>query len=171
MKTKKDDSVVKNRPIYTATHLANYFIDNLRYVDNIRLNKLVYLSFGVAVALDGRKLFNEDIQAWRFGPVIPSIYHEFKKYGYGGVKEMSSIQDPVTNEIFFPEIESTDTDALQVLKAVKEEYGEISLTDLIGIVHDKGSPWDSFYNETKKNINIGTDTIKKYFKEEMITIQ
>ena len=75
---------------YIASSIANYFISNKNLdVDNLKLNKLVYISYGFALACfkEELELFKEPIQAWRLGPVIPSIYHEFKRYGYNSTKK------------------------------------------------------------------------------------
>ena len=62
--------------------VANFFIDqeNNKDVDNIKVNKLVYVSLGFSLGMEDFVLFDEDVEAWKFGPVIPSVYHHFKKY-------------------------------------------------------------------------------------------
>ena len=153
---------------YTPTHLANYFIENLDYVDNIRLNKFVYLAFGIAYAYYNRILFKEPIQAWRLGPVIPSIYHEFKKYGYGKITESSYIHNPVKDKMTKPVVEKNDEQAIATLQVVKEEYSSMSTRELIDRIHDTGTPWKQFYKEGKTNIEIDIKTIKQYFKKEIL---
>ncbi len=158
----------KENKYYTPAHLANYFIDNLDYVDNIRLNKFVYLAFGVAYAYYNRILFKEPIQAWRLGPVIPSIYHEFKKYSYGKIKELSYIHNPVKDKLIYPMIDEDDEEAFETLKVIKEEYGDMPTGELIDRTHDTGTPWDKFYEEGKINIEIDAEVIKEYFKKEVL---
>ena len=42
--------------------------------------KLVYLSHGWMLGLRERSLINEAVEAWRYGPVVPSVYHRFKSF-------------------------------------------------------------------------------------------
>ena len=47
----------------------------------MKLLKLVYIVYGWTLASLDHKLFNEPIQAWKHGPVIPSIYYQFDNFG------------------------------------------------------------------------------------------
>ena len=64
--------------IYSASCIANYFIENTKSIDNLRLNKFVYIAYGLALVYKERELFKDRIEAWEYGPVIPAIYHEFR---------------------------------------------------------------------------------------------
>ena len=64
---------------YFPAHIANYFIENGKY-DNFTLNKLVYITKGFALATLDDGLFEEEVEAWKYGPVISSLYHEFKQF-------------------------------------------------------------------------------------------
>ena len=113
---------------YIASSIANYFISNKNLdVDNLKLNKLVYISYGFALACfkEELELFKEPIQAWRLGPVIPSIYHEFKRYGYNSIKNLSYFYDPMQEKKIFFSIDEDDTKTKEVLEAVKNNYGNL----------------------------------------------
>lgn len=49
-------------------------------ISPMKLIKLVYISHGINLAVLGKPLFNEDVMAWQYGPVIVSIYEKVKKY-------------------------------------------------------------------------------------------
>ena len=60
--------------------IANHFIDlSPNGLTLMQLLKLSYISHGFTLALLDKPLADEYAEAWRFGPVFPSIYHEFKK--------------------------------------------------------------------------------------------
>ena len=40
---------------------------------NMKLQKLLYYVQGFHIAVFNRPLFNEDIEAWMYGPVVPEI--------------------------------------------------------------------------------------------------
>ena len=47
----------------------------------LQLMKLAYMSHGWMLAMTGKPLFNNRIEAWKYGPVIPDLYTQIKKYG------------------------------------------------------------------------------------------
>jgi uncharacterized phage-associated protein len=47
----------------------------------LRVQKLLYYLQGWSLALRGRPLFEERIEAWKLGPVVPEVYHRFKSFG------------------------------------------------------------------------------------------
>src|SRR5262249_38858344 len=49
--------------------------------DLFRLQKLLYLVQGWSLALRGRTAFNEPIEAWADGPVVPVVHEHFKHFG------------------------------------------------------------------------------------------
>src|SRR5690242_19451838 len=76
---------------FSAKAVANEFLklakEEHRTLSPMQVIKLVYLAHGWYLAITGRPLLDERVQAWRFGPVVPSIYHEFKKYGNGPIED------------------------------------------------------------------------------------
>lgn len=151
---------------YIASSIANYFISNKNLdVDNLKLNKLVYISYGFALACfkEELELFKEPIQAWRLGPVIPSIYHEFKRYGYNSIKNLSYFYDPMQEKKIFFSIDEDDTKTKEVLEAVKNNYGNLKNSELIGRTHSEDTPWFKNYKENVYNGIIPKEDIKEYY--------
>ena len=60
---------------------------------NLKLNKLLYYAQGVYLARTGRPLFDENIEAWTFGPVIPNIYRKYKVCGRNPIASSDDIVD------------------------------------------------------------------------------
>lgn len=56
-----------------------------RLVSNIRLQKYLYFSQFISFSVYGFELFNDDFEAWEYGPCIPKIYTRFKAYGSTGI--------------------------------------------------------------------------------------
>lgn len=66
--------------------VANYFLlldDNNdgEGISNLKLQKLCYYAQGFHLAIFNTPLFNEEIEAWAHGPVVPELYHRFKVFG------------------------------------------------------------------------------------------
>jgi len=72
---------------HTALTVAKYFISRQDrsagdLLSHLKLQKLMYYAQGYWVGHFGveQPLFNESIQAWKHGPVVKSVYHEYSKY-------------------------------------------------------------------------------------------
>ena len=51
---------------------------------------------GYSYLWDGVNMFEEEVEAWQHGPVLTSVYREFKKYGLGNLPK-SEGRDNVKN--------------------------------------------------------------------------
>ena len=69
---------------YTSMDIAKWFINEL-HPEPLKLQKLLYLAQGFSFAFYDEALFSEDIEAWVHGPVVPSVYHEYKSYKYNPI--------------------------------------------------------------------------------------
>jgi uncharacterized phage-associated protein len=69
----------------TASQVADYLIwfahEHGSFVSNLKLQKLLYYAQAWHLALFGRPLFADKLQAWIHGPVVPSVYGRFKEFG------------------------------------------------------------------------------------------
>ena len=96
----KNQKIMTIREKYTAFHIANYFLwrawEEGVEVTPLKLIKLVYIAYGWNLVLnkDRPKLFEERIEAWKYGPVIPSVYHDKQKES----------QDHISKPLFFLQI-------------------------------------------------------------------
>lgn len=72
---------------YSAMDVANFIVWfannvlNRKSLTPLKLQKILYYVQGTFLADHNRPLFNEAIQKWQYGPVVPSVYFEFKDYG------------------------------------------------------------------------------------------
>ncbi len=141
--------------------VANFFIDqeNNTDIDNIKINKLVYVSLGFSLGMEDFVLFNEDVEAWKFGPVIPSVYHHFKNYKDRIIKKTL---DTDNNGRPIPQVE--DKENLGILKGVWAIYNGKNSRELVELTHQEGTPWWAYYIESVKHRIISRDTIRRYYK-------
>jgi uncharacterized phage-associated protein len=68
-------------PFAVARYFINKSAETGVELTPMKLIKLVYLAHGWYLGIKGEALINEEIQAWKYGPVIESLYHAFKRYG------------------------------------------------------------------------------------------
>lgn len=123
--------------VYTAENVANYFIylsskivgDNKERegITNLKLQKILYFAQAYFVAKVGKTLFKEKIEAWEYGPVVPVVYHEYKKNG----------NRPIVLEHDISTIDIADKKSLDI---VWENFGGYSARRLVDMTHAH-KPW------------------------------
>ena len=52
---------------------------------NLKLQKMLYYQQGFHLAYFGTPLFDDEIEAWMYGPVVPSVYNHYKGNGRNGI--------------------------------------------------------------------------------------
>ena len=147
--------------------VAKYILTKISCT-HLKLEKLVYLSFAEYLSRTKRKLFEDKIYAFRYGPVVESVYKGYKKYGGEEIKRNGVIDDVTEIE---KEVEESDSSAKEIKRDSKFElpqrsrilfaedgitklscideimkrYGEYSSSELVKITHAKDSPWTKTY--------------------------
>lgn len=119
-------------------------------ITNLKLQKMLYFAQATHLAVFEKPLFNDEIEAWSLGPVVPAVYHVFKG------SENKPI-DPAIGECNNREVE-------EFLKVVWDLFGKYSASELVDMSH-RHAPWRSVYKPDVKNIPISQDSIKAYYKE------
>jgi len=51
----------------------------------MKLLKLTYIAHGYYLGFFEKPLIENEVQAWKYGPVIPELYHVIKRFGNGRV--------------------------------------------------------------------------------------
>ena len=120
-------------------------------ISNLKLQKMLYYMQGFHLAFFGTPLFEEEIKAWQYGPVVPSVYEEYKRY------ESKAIDLPEG-----PVIELTEEEEA-VFDNVYDEYNQFSAVALMKMTHEE-SPWRS----TEIGQVIDKEKIKQFFKTQIV---
>ena len=98
-------------------------------LSNLKLQKLLYYMQGFHLAFFDEPFFNESIEAWTYGPVVPVVFQEFKRY-----KKRSINPDNYHDDLVL-----TD-DEQQLFDMVYSEYNRYSAVALMNMTHTEG-PW------------------------------
>lgn len=147
----------------SALSVANYFVDKslngAKDLKPLKLMKLVYIAHGYMLALYNESALNprfDKVEAWKYGPVIPSVYHSFKIYGNQPITKKTEVfsneienDGNITIELSTPELE--DEKARKTCDFVWKNYNHYSDSALVDLLHKKGSPWALVYEEGKNN--------------------
>ncbi len=134
---------------------------------NLKLVKLIYISQGLSLAFFNKPLFEENIEAWMYGPIVPSIYNEFKHFGKSKITaksvELDINFDSDDWDFEFKEPKLTDENSKKVVQLTWNWYKDIPAGKLIGLTHSKGTPWSLTYVPNENKV-IPIELIKKYYK-------
>lgn len=163
---------------YTPQHIANYFLDRADKegygISMLKLIKMVYIAYGWNLAVFNTKLFDEEIEAWQYGPVIPSLYHEFKHWGRDCIEGRAELVDFFETDNFGlefdreePRIDRSDADTRLVLERVWATYKDISAGQLVSKTHEADSPWRKVYQAGKKGVTLEDETIREHFEAKI----
>lgn len=68
---------------YDSVTVANYIIafanENKFFINMTKLQKLLYIAYGVYLSVKNERLTNEHPQAWPYGPVFPTTRNRLIK--------------------------------------------------------------------------------------------
>lgn len=141
---------------YNVNDIANKIIlrtdtEKGDIISNLKLQKLLYYLQGYHLAFFNDVLFEEELEAWMYGPVVPNVYHRFKENkSFGIVLDPSQYEEVELN----PEVED-------MFNQVMQEYGKFSAIKLMEMTHNE-EPWkDAFSRQDKK---ISNHELKTFFK-------
>ena len=112
----------------------------------MKLQKLIYFVYRDYIQKTGKPLFNERFETWKYGPVIPSVYQYFKKYGSNAIRRYATENDGKTVFAVNEEASPIFKDVLDHVWNQCSSYNGIYLSS---ITHKEGSAWREAYKNNK----------------------
>ena len=174
---------------YSAFAVANYFLDLVKKdgvkITPLKIQKLVYIAHGYHLAFtardnppNGSPLVNDEFaEAWRYGPVFPSLYHHFKRFGGDPITEFAEdiefSYDDDTGKLdtksITPKIDPNDEFPCALLNKIWEVYGEYTGLQLSDITHREGTPWEKTWKRREgfRNAHIPNKVIIQYYRNRI----
>ena len=145
---------------HSAASIAAYILGQSaklnRSITPLKLLKLAYIAHGWMLGMCGRPLIKDEIEAWKYGPVIPSLYHS--------IKDFRGSQVPVDHFSSAADVQF-DAQEESILQQVTQKYGQFTAIQLSQLTHQDESPWDRvYYNVTGSRI-IPNDLIENYYRK------
>lgn len=122
-------------------------------ISNLKLQKLAYYAQGFCLALYGRPLFSERIEAWQHGPVVPDLYHQYKGYGSNAIPAPEGL-----------DYSTYSVEEQKLLDEVYEVYGQFSAWKLRNMTHDE-APWRDMKDVV--NGEITHDSLREFFSTRL----
>lgn len=165
----------------SASAVANAFIDiqasdsgAYPKIDQMKLYKLVYYAHAWWLGHKSEPLFDEDVHAWPWGPVVPSLYGWFKDAGRGAVTSERALVVMKTGEGFLDfrmvEPESPSEDVMTFLRQVWDAHKAFTGIQLSNATHAEGEPWDIIlrqHGDLEQKPLIPNPVIEAVFKQKI----
>jgi uncharacterized phage-associated protein len=165
---------------YDPRAIANYLLDRASAEKSpltpMKIQKLVYYAHGWHLAIKDQPLINEQVEAWTFGPVIPSLYRTFRAFGDQPILPLSQpgaewvVPSYPPYSTLSPTIEDDPRRApftKALLDKIWEVYGGYTAAQLSNATHAAGTPWDRVFHryqgQIPKRTDIPTEWIEDYF--------
>lgn len=118
-------------------------------ITHLKLQKLLYYVYAEFLVRFGKKLFNEPIVAYDYGPVVESVFHNCK----GSARSVINLDsDMIITSISRLYALSDSQEIDTVIKDVLLRYGHCSAESLVDRTHTKNGPWDLVYEKGQNNI-------------------
>lgn len=133
-------------------YLESKIYTDVEPISNLKLQKLLYYAYGCFLAMYHKRLFIEPIEAWRHGPVVPSVYQEYKEFHSNGI--------PVKDDIALPDFSAEET---AVLEDVYNTFGQYTAWALRNMTHQE-TPW----KKTNQGDIIPDSEIQEYFEKHYV---
>lgn len=142
--------------MYKAMDVANYIInksiDLEKPVSNLKLQKLLYYVQATSLVNgDERGMFEEDISAWKYGPVVEDVYHKFKMYANMPIRNKSTVRGVDVLEDLFSEKKYDPYDVIlekdkELIDRVIFSYIDYSALDMVRKTHTE-QPWKESFEK------------------------
>lgn len=128
---------------------------NIEELSQMKTMKLLYYIQAASLSVNGKRFFDNDIVAWKYGPVVEAVHDKYK-----GQRGIVNKQFPITKSDLadYQELQN-DPNASDILNSVYEAYGYSSAYDLMRQTH-KEKPWQ----ETPQSHVISDESIRQYYR-------
>ena len=146
------------KEMLSPCNLADFLLAECRergeVLTNLKLQKLLYYAQAWHLALFDQSIFEEDIQAWVHGPVLPSQYLRFRHYQWR----------PIDEDIEKPRLSDELSDHL---REVVDVFGSETAVALELMTH-RESPWINARKHLPPDAHstevISKDTMRDYYR-------
>jgi uncharacterized phage-associated protein len=132
----------------------------------MQLQKLVYLAHGYFLALNGKPLVEDNVEAWDYGTVFRPLWEALTQYGKAPVRQIIRWGDgpgfirgggKEANAHLSPEEKA-------IVGKVWTTYGHYPAFKLSALTHEPNGPWERHYVKGENRV-IPNDSIKEYFRD------
>lgn len=177
---KKKKKKKRTGETYRAEDIARYIIktcsDREYGISNRKLQKLLYFvqAYFLVEADYQKKAFFDRIEAWTFGPVVPSVYRKFRRFGAMTIPfERTYITEDEGSHWGVKRVDYNDgaisDHDKKGINSVIEMFKDYSAVDMMNLTHTQ-QPWLQAYDpeSPRENKEITPQSIKDYFSDDTV---
>lgn len=137
-----------------ATDLCNNILfrgkqDGIQ-VTPMKLQKLMYYVCRDYVKVTGQMPISEEFEVWQYGPVLPSVYAEFKTFGSKPITAYAKDASGRSYKVS----EGENPILAEVLDVVWAKHKRKSGVQLSEMTHGSGSGWVTAFLEGREKITV-----------------
>ena len=120
--------------MYNVFDVAQYvlyrYMELNKSITNLKLQKLLYFIQRKSLQANQRPMFNEIIEAWQFGPVVPAVYYKYVGAGASEIYEFS-----------LPDVKFEQED-IDIMEDIINKYIDSNPWVMVDETHNDGTAWD-----------------------------
>jgi uncharacterized phage-associated protein len=147
-------------PNYDPRAVANEFLKlNGGPMNQMKLQKLVYMAHGWNLAINRQPLVSGRIEAWDGGPVMRVIWNHLRDFG------LNSADVLFGNGPNAPFVAEMTADEAAIISHVWSKYGQYTGVELSEMTHKSGTPWSNSYFGRGRNAALSQADIQQHFIE------
>ena len=147
--------------MHSAIKVARHFVDKAKAAGQVdmtllKLIKITYIAHGWMLAVHNRPLISEDVEAWQYGPVIPELYREIKRFGKNSIEALDDI-----------DCVDLDNQENSIVTQTHEKYSGFRAAQLVELTHKEGTPWFEVTDggrDIGRGLVIENDKIADYYR-------
>jgi uncharacterized phage-associated protein len=164
----------------TAAAVANEFLalgrlePHVPPIDQMKLQKLLFYAHGWHLAIRDTPLFEDDFEAWPWGPVMRDVYTQTRSYGRFPVTEnLTEIRKTGEGPLDFSMVTPppiSDTQLKTFIKAIWDSHKSFTGIQLSNSTHAPGEPWTIIrdqYGVLDDKPKIPNEVISACFKKKL----
>jgi uncharacterized phage-associated protein len=136
-----------------SNHLVNIAAANGNTLTPMQVLKLVYIAHGYSLGARGTPLIPNRVEAWKFGPVIPTLYHSIKHW-----------RDKPVGVVVVTGLEDFRDGDEEFVRTVYDAYSGYDGVSLSNLTHRNGTPWHEVYEAGRSGIPIPDDLIQHHYR-------
>ena len=152
--------------IDVSRHIINYSNKKNYGISNLKLQKILYFVQAYFLLKTGSACFDDRIEAWDLGPVVPVAYREYKIFGNANIPMITFVIEKDSRNIWNSKVLPFNDDVIleydkELIDSVVDKFSEYSASDLVRLTHNQ-QPWIDAYSKNKNN-EISRKAIEDYF--------
>lgn len=120
-----------NKAINIAKYIINKCTLDDHPISNLQLQKILYY-IQKDFLQNGYEAFEDEIEAWQFGPVVPDVYYHY--CGFGSLPILMN---------YHVDIASSDVSKID---PIVEQKRLLNPWDMVADIHTEGKAWSQIYD-------------------------